>query len=427
MTRLPGSLALLLSLAAPCGGQEAGRSVEETEHYSLSTSGDAAEAREWGRVLEAAWPQYGEFFGATPELDDGERLRVAVFEDDPAFRDAIQSGGGAAPSSGGYYCPVAKTAYLKRQPSAWYTRNLLLHEAAHQFHYFARTRHEKPHGSWYIEGVAEHLGSHTWDGETLRTGVTPLLSLEDRAGKALEEVGAESFSLAGLIDADSASRPPAMFLVRYLMTANEGKLRKKFDTLSRKLDRGSRIDAKGFFKLFGKEKKLLPAFREWLATVQEPLTPVFVEWDARGAHHVRGHARVVSTCRTRSPARRIAALLRPAPKGRFKAGLLLSHVAPRDYTVLLVIGRDGRSETWRIDRMKDGKWITLRSGTAVGPSPIRVVAERPQIPTTGPGGMKIWIGGETIEDLSIPAGALGLAFDDCRVDFTGIEIQLADE
>jgi len=414
--------ALLLLLAAPCGGQGAGRARQETAHYVLTTSGDAAEAAEWGRVLEAAWPQYEEFFGATPKLADGERLRVAVYEEDPAFRDAIQAGGGAAPSSGGYYCPVAKMAYLKRQPSAWYTRNLLLHEAAHQFHYFARTRNEKPHGSWYIEGVAEHLGGHTWDGETLRTGVTPLLSLEDRAGQALEEVGGASFSLAGLLEAESASRPPAMFLVRYLMTAQDGRLRKKFDTLSRKLDRGSRIDAKGFFKLFGKEKKLLPAFREWLATAQEPLTPVFVEWDARGPHHVRGNAGVVSTCRTRGPARRIAALLRPERSGPFKAGLLLSHMGPGDYTVFLVRGQNGRSESYRIDRMKNGKWTTLRSGAAAGPSPIRVVAERPQT-----GGMRVWVGGVTIEDLNIPAGAFGLAFDNCRVDFTGIEIQLADE
>ncbi len=392
--------------------------VVRSAHYDFSSAGERGEAEDLSRMLEAAWPHYSTFFGAEPTLRGEARLHVALFEDDATWRAAIVAGGGSAPDSGGYYCPAARTAYLKRQPSAWYTRTLLLHEAAHQFHYLACTGNDTPTGNWYVEGVAEHLGSHTWDGETLHVGVTPLLSLEDRSGKALTEVAAADFSLAELIDAPSASRPVAMFLVRYLAETQA----KKFGALRKKLDRGTGFDAKQFARAVGKPERFLPAWREWLATVQEPLQSVYLEWDARGPAELHGTAGVVSVCRTREPARSISAHISRRGERRFRAGLLLAITNPRDYVVALV---DDSGETSRlfVDRQRDGRWTRLVqadlgvAGNGEWDATATHAGEGVLLTLCG-------VDGETREFTidALPEGSLGLAIDSCSAAFTSLRI-----
>ena len=68
------------------------------------------------------------------------------------------------PAAGGYYHPSGRTAYAWRQPTIYFTRCLILHEATHQFHYLARTSNSVSLAFWYAEGLAEFLSRHYWDG-----------------------------------------------------------------------------------------------------------------------------------------------------------------------------------------------------------------------------------------------------------------------
>jgi len=156
---------LLLLLAAPAAAAPEPIRVE-TEHYALLAETDRAEAEELGRVLEAAWPQLEAFFGAAPDLDGDERLPVRFFATKESFAAGLRADGIAPPASGGYYHPPNRTAWLWRQPTIYNTRCLLLHEVTHQFHFLARTGNRSLPQNWYVEGLAEHLGRHEWDGET---------------------------------------------------------------------------------------------------------------------------------------------------------------------------------------------------------------------------------------------------------------------
>ena len=415
-------LGLVLLSAAP--GAAAERATATSEHYVVSTDGGQAEADDWARMLEAAWPQYAAWFGETPRLARGERLAVEVYDDDRPWRAAITARGGSAPSSGGYYCPIAKVAYLKRQPSAWYTRTLVLHEAAHQFHYLACTGNDTPAGSWYVEGVAEHLSSHTWDGETLRLGVTPLVSLEDRAGKALDAVARDGFSVLALVEAESAPRPESMFLVRYLAEEHG----KRFTPLARKLDRGTALDGKAFRRAFGREEAFLDAWRSWLADRQEPFVSVFVEWDARGPDLLHGTAGVVSLCRTRQAADGIAATVRARGERPLRAGVLLAFTAPQDY-VIGVVNERGSGAVLQVDRLSGGRWQRLGE-TDLGPKAPggwRVEGRR------GEDGVAVTAtrAGEEGEagrlgPLDLPATPMGLAFDACDAAFSGLRVRSTD-
>ena len=406
-------IALLVALGVrPATADD--RTVVETEHYSLSSAGSEEELTEWGAVLEAAWPQYAEFFGEEPELKRGERLAVAIFEDDAAFRRAIALGGGTAPSAGGYYCPVARTAYLKRQPSAWYTRNLLLHEAAHQFHYLARTGNDAPNGDWYVEGIAEHLGSHHWDGTTLTVGVEPMLSLEDRAGAALAAVSKDDFSFEALLESEDVPRPEAMYLVRYLSLTEP----KKFARHAKGLDRGGVATVKSFKKAFGKPEKVEAAWKEWLATRQSPLIPVFVEWDSRSASSVRGGGDSVVVCRTRGEAVSLTARIVPLDSRRLRAGLLVGFTSAGDYTIA-VVERKGDGGVLHHERFQGG-W------KRIGSHPVPKLGAEPVLSVRrDEAELVLTVDEQEIARIAAPTEPepFGLVLDACAADFTGLTIE----
>ena len=71
-----------------------------------------------------------------------------------------------------------------------------------------RTRNQAPKAGWYIEGVAEHLGWHTWDGEELVLGVIPPVSLKDYPRLALEEVTAEGFDFTDAVHGEAPLKRP---------------------------------------------------------------------------------------------------------------------------------------------------------------------------------------------------------------------------
>jgi hypothetical protein len=373
--------------------------------------GPKAEAEEAGRVLEAAWPLFARFFGAEPARKDGERLRVSLLADASGWAAAIRAAGGTPPDSGagGYYDPISRGAYLYRQPSAWYTRTLLLHEAAHQFHFLARTANRSPPAGWYVEGLAEHLSHHAWDGTTLHLGVVPLLSLEDRAAKALAAMTAPDFSLEALVEGRAGDRPEQMHLVRFLKAGGDTKRAERFDELAAKLDRGAASSA-AVARALGKPGPLLDAVRAWLPSVQQPFVPVHVDWDVRGPRALRGTSGGVSVCRVRGPARRVAARLLVPADGPLGGGLLLHVESVSAFTVALV-----GPNSIRVQRLTNGRWDVLATAPwtrAAGPLPLS--ADRRGADVT------VNVGELALGPFSLPGDSLGLAVDASTLDFTDL-------
>ncbi len=68
----------------------------------------------------------------------------------------------------GYY--QGDAVWLLDQPSDYYRRHLLLHEGTHAFMNILLGGAGPP---WYMEGMAEHFGTHTWENGQLTTRVMP--------------------------------------------------------------------------------------------------------------------------------------------------------------------------------------------------------------------------------------------------------------
>jgi len=376
--------------------------------------GDADEAL---AVLEAAWPQYVEFFGAQPKLADGARLRVSLHQSFDTMSEAIRAGGGSPPppGPGGYYCPVSRTAFLFRQPTRWYTRALLIHEVAHQFHWLAgeTSRNRKgPPPTWWGEGVVEHLAHHTWDGRELRLAVVPPVSLEDYPARALASSARDGFAWEALPTAPE-DRPAQMHFVRWLATSAKGKPTSGFRALQERLDRGEAADAKALLKAAGlKSDALRDAMGKWLPSVQQPYVSLFNEWDSLGAGHLRGTASVVAACRTRESVASHSARLRPLHGGRWRAGLLVQFTSASDHTIAVIdSGRELRIDRWT------GSWKVLGIHALKG-SPDAdgwwtISASRDA--TTGR--VRVTVGTETLGSYELPAGPMGLALDSADVEF----------
>lgn len=60
--------------------------------------------------------------------------------------------------------------WVVEQPSPYYRRHLLLHEGTHWFMNRKYSDHGPP---WLMEGTAEWLGTHRWDGKNLAMGIIP--------------------------------------------------------------------------------------------------------------------------------------------------------------------------------------------------------------------------------------------------------------
>ena len=393
------SLTVVLLLNA--GAAWAEPHVIESEHYRLEWGGARGTGEEYSRMLEAAWPQFTKFFGKAPKLKKGEKLRVRYFTTRERWAKALMADRAIPPANaGGYYWPATKTAYLYQQPTRSYTRTLLLHEVAHQFHYLARTRNSRPQVPWYTEGIAEYLAEHFWDGETLELGVVQLVTLKDYPAKARDTIGK-----GDLVLDEKTPRPVGWAIVRYLAT----KPHRRFKTLCKKLDAGA---ANSFKKLVGKADKVSAQLAPWLETQQEPWAQVFNEWNGVGPKSMRGFADVISCCRVKQPTNELAATLLIPKDGRFIAGLLLEFKDAKDYTVALL----DQNGALRIQRRRDGAWSVLeRHGSLVIPDDrVAFVAAR------SAKGVLFTVCGRTFGPWKFEGDTLGLALENCDVTFADL-------
>ncbi|MHC5010734.1 MAG: hypothetical protein ACYTG6_07240 [Planctomycetota bacterium] len=410
----PRSLILaLLVLGIPTPARAEDGPVEvETAHYHLYAETSPAEAEEMGRVLEAAWTGFRAHFDAKPDLARDDKLVVRFAATREGWDRAIRADGATPPArGGGYYWPASRTAYLYRQPTRYFTRVLLVHEACHQFHYLARTGNRNPTANWYTEGIAEYLSWHTWDGEVLTLGVLPAVSLKDYAASAFGTVAGDAFDLEAFVEGEAvAERALCWSLFRYLATGKDGEPISGFRRFCRRMDRGAR-PLPVFQRAFGRVADVRKRYVAWLEREQQPWAQVFNQWEGVGEGRMRGMAGVVSVCRLKADAASLATCLEPPDEGPWKAGLLLHYVDPADYTVALV-RPDG---TLRVDRRRDGRWERVAAVVgleAEADGTWRLRARRDDE------GVCLDVGTRTFGPWALPGRAFGLALDDCEMWFS---------
>ncbi|MFT7624771.1 MAG: hypothetical protein ACI9WU_003961 [Myxococcota bacterium] len=353
-----------------------------SEHYQLTAPVSEEEAWVLGWILEAAYPAMRDYFGGDePALAVGERLVVDIYASTADFDANVTYPDGSTINAGGYFDPATDTASAIMQPSRWFTRSLMLHEAAHQFHWLARTGSNTP--DWYAEGLAEHLQLFDFDGTSVTLGVTPLLSLEDTPKKALAVISDGGYSLAAMLDTGAGwTRAIARQLFRFMAVGKGGAYSADFDAFRQAVDDGATNHLELFESLVGDADTVHAEMIDHATSDQEPLDIVFVEWTHLTPNRLLAEADpgIISFAVMKQPSEAIGATLDRSDIEE-KAGLIFGYASNDNYSMATVTGA-GKVE---IVQISNGDWTWLETAS-VGETTIELVA------TASPGGTTVSVG-----------------------------------
>ncbi|HEY2883453.1 MAG TPA: hypothetical protein VGJ15_13490 [Pirellulales bacterium] len=109
-------------------------------------------------VFDQAFPLWCKYFGVDSSKHDDFRMRASLIDDPAKFETS-----GLVPVDlpkflNGY--TRGRELWFNNQTSRYYRRHLLLHEGVHGFMFALVGDNGAP---WYMEGIAELLGTHHWE------------------------------------------------------------------------------------------------------------------------------------------------------------------------------------------------------------------------------------------------------------------------
>lgn len=379
-----------------------------TAHYELYAELTTEKAGALARLLEASGAAFASWFERPVPTPDGGRMKVKLFADRTAWLAAMAADGISAPadSTSGYFAPSTKTAYLYEQANPYYTQVLLVHEAAHQFHRLSRLEVPSP-PFWYVEGLAEYLSRHDWDGQCVRLGVTSLLSWEDLPAKA---AAAAPIDVAGIVDGStSATRAASWAIFRYLDT---GPLRAKFKAYRDAFDASG---SPSFASVVSDPAALSATLTTWLPTAQEPMKPIYTEWVHQGPTSVLvSTPKYFSIAMVKADTTHLEAKLELPSSGTWSGGFVVAYTDPKNY-VGVVHGSDGKVRTFNV---VTGSALWNDLGTAPLPTGKLEAMTLDQ----GAGKATVTFGGKSFT-LTAPTPRAGLAANDTTARFVDISFR----
>jgi hypothetical protein len=146
----------------------AGIRILDGRHVRLLTDAPAnAAVDELPQVFDAAIPEWAAYFDL-PRTAISARWLAFLVQDRQRFAAL-----GLLPEDNPQFVNGYARGYelwLMDQPSDYYRRHLLLHEGTHAF---MQTQLGGAGAGWYMEGMAELLGTHQWQDRQLKLGVMP--------------------------------------------------------------------------------------------------------------------------------------------------------------------------------------------------------------------------------------------------------------
>jgi len=394
-------------------GPVAGAFTVTTPHYVLVSELALDRSEEMARMIEASWLAHADYFGAEP-VDAGPHT-VNLYATYDAWVAGLQADGISAPAAGGYYDPNGGIAYLYDQPTRYFTDSLLLHEVAHQYHHLSGALVNQP--SWYVEGFAEYISRHDWDGSCVRLGVLPLLTLEDYAAQALSEVNTNGVDLDGIVsETTTAERPILWAMYRYFETGDGGMWADDFRAFRDEMDGGAVDPLASFTAHLGQPSGFEQSLIAWLQLEQEPLQPVFVEWQHVGPTEAIGDSAYFAIARVKGSASHFETTF-DGPPASGSAGVVLSF-DDNDNWSGFVVHADGTASTFEVIAGSATWWP---AGTACAPA---CPSYQLSLDHATAGKADIAINGMPFASLDITASpAAGLAIDSARLSFRNISWQ----
>ena len=128
----------------------------------------SAEVDRLPEIFAAAVPHWAEYFDVSLSRLRDWKMQGCLIADRQRFHALGLLPKDNADFTNGY--AYGRELWMMEQPSDYYRRHLLLHEGTHGF---MLTQLGSCGPGWFMEGTAELLGTHDWNGRELRLGVVP--------------------------------------------------------------------------------------------------------------------------------------------------------------------------------------------------------------------------------------------------------------
>jgi hypothetical protein len=264
-----------------CADAEQGGRNLSTSHFLLYV--ERLDVAETGRILEAAFGELSRFFSG---IEPDRKLQVKIYATRERFQSELDrlrkvfSIRSNAKDSAGVYLRETACCYLYVQPQESRTRQVLLHELAHEYHDFIRPWSKVPSLAFCEEGIAEHFAQHNWDGQTMRLGVMPVVGQVDYPRAALQQLkNTARFDLQSIVDGDTeVDYSLAWGLVSFLIDQH----REKFNNWRQGIN--NEVDPPYVWqRQFGPvTPEFLHSFEGWLQSNAPPWQVVSGEWFPSG-------------------------------------------------------------------------------------------------------------------------------------------------
>jgi len=176
MTKAKVALVLALILLAPIAAaaaddaRTAAAGIRKVlgKRLTLYTDLSGRDVDELPAVFEQALPQWCAYFGVKQSDHADWHMTGFLMKDKARFAQAGLLPGDLPPFLHGY--SRGQLLWLYEQPSEYYRRHLLLHEGTHGFMLTILGSAGPP---WYMEGLAELMGTHRWRDGRLTLGTMP--------------------------------------------------------------------------------------------------------------------------------------------------------------------------------------------------------------------------------------------------------------
>ena len=167
------ALALPLSAAASLDDARlaaAGIRKLPGKRVTLYTDVSGPEIDRLPAIFDQAFPQWCRYFGVKEDKLAKWHVTSSLMKNKSPFITAGLLPENHPPFLHGYTQPQGTMFWLFEQPSDFYRRELFLHEGTHAFMFSVL---DASAAAWYIEGMAEYLGTHEWRDNRLTLGAMP--------------------------------------------------------------------------------------------------------------------------------------------------------------------------------------------------------------------------------------------------------------
>jgi hypothetical protein len=173
-------VALVATVLAVCSGSARAAAFDDaradaagirklsSKRLTLYTDLSGPEIDRLPAVFDRAFPQLCKYFGVKESDHADWRMTGCLMKDKARFAKAGLLPDNLPPFENGF--SWGDVLWLYEQPSDYYRRHLLLHEGVHGFMNTVLGGCGPP---WYMEGIAEYLATHRWEGGRLTLGYMP--------------------------------------------------------------------------------------------------------------------------------------------------------------------------------------------------------------------------------------------------------------